>query len=268
MSEAISIYYTPDGNAWANYLNEKLCSEEYNIVANLKDFATASSDIDTTVNVFVITPDFIKLTNWNLMNYFDSSSSLAVLTGVSCDDWAAKVNSSKIDALSDWCYHELLGEDLDGSVRELIVLIISLYENIELGAVEHEEETYINIPADVKIPGRVIKGLPPKKQENIGSVSDDEVFENSESKENTKYEETTNELNETGTKEEREEDDIYKPLPPPRPVNTVRYVFRQVKINIMLTSAYEPRHEKTNVLHMRKQRRRSASRYRAFVFAT
>ena len=26
------------------------------------------------------------------------------------------------------------------------------------------------------------------------------------------------------------------------------------------TSTYEPRHEKTNVLHMRKQRRRSASR--------
>ena len=239
MSEAISIYYTADGNAWANYLNEKLCSEEYNIVTNLKDFETASSDIDTKVNVFVITPDFIKLTNWNLMNYFDSSSSLAVLTGVSCDDWAAKVNSSKIDALNDWCYHELLGEDLDGSVRELIVLIISLYENIELGAVGPEEETYINIPADVKIPGKVIKGLPPKKQESTGSVSD-EVFENCESKENTRYDETTNELNEPGTKVETEEDDIYKPLPPPRPVNTVRYVFRQVKIDIMLTCAYMP----------------------------
>ena len=38
--------------------------------------------------------------------------------------------------------------------------------------------------------------------------------------------------------------------------------------NITERLIYEPPHEKPNVLHMRKQRRRSASRISAFVFAT
>ena len=229
MSDAITIYYAPDGDAWANYLNEKLCSDGYNIVTYLKDFETASSDIDTKVNVFVITPDFIHLSDWNLMSYFDPSSSLAVLTGVTFEEWSAKVSSSKIDALNDCCYHELLGEDLDGSVRELIVLIISIYEYIELGAVEPEEETYINIPADVKLPGKTTKNPPAKKQESKSSISD-EVFEPSISKESNELEENTNRLEESGAKVNQEEDDIYKAPPPARPVNTVRYVFRQVSI--------------------------------------
>ena len=236
MSEGISIYHTPDGKEWANYLKEKLSSEEYNITTNLKDFETAPSDIDTKVNVFVITPDFIKLDNWNLMNYFDTSTSLAILTGVLYQDWSAAVLSHNIDSLNDWCYHELLGENLDGSVRELIVLIISLYENNEL---EPEEETYINIPADVKLPGKTRKVLPPKKKESVVSIPGD-IFELSEYKDSNKDEESVSDLKGTEETGDKNEDDPYRvPGSVARPVNTVRYVFRQVKLFTFLMTIIE-----------------------------
>ena len=239
MSDKISIYFISDGNEWANYLTEKFSCEEYNIETVQQDFQTASSDMKTKVNVFLFTPDLAIEKNWDLLNYFDSVTSVAVLTGITHEDWQCAIEMHGLESLNEWYVHELIAEE--DSVRELLLLIISLYET----DIAEPEEDYMNVPADLKphstmtvasLPdaanahnGSIAEVVPlPDKQRNA-SVSEKNGQETGVIEKDTDETENVWVLQETLT-HVKKDDELYKELPPAgsRPVNPVRYIFRQV----------------------------------------
>lgn len=239
MSDKISIYFISDGNEWANYLTEKFSCEVYNIETVQQDFHTASSDMKTKVNVFLFTPDLAIEDNWDLLNYFDSVTSVAVLTGITHEDWQGAIEMHGLESLNEWYVHELIAEE--DSVRELLLLIISLYET---DLVEPEEE-YMNVPADLKPHSTtkvaLLSAITKKNNESTAEVVPlpDKQRNTSVSEENGQetgvIEKQTNEtenvwvLQET-LRHDQNDDGLYDKLPSAssRPVNPVRYIFRQV----------------------------------------
>lgn len=215
MSEPLSIFYCSDGKEWADYIQEKLSAEEYNIQTILKDFETADTKIDTDVNVFLMSPVSIQLDKWDLMNYSESATSLAVLTGISFDDWSSAIQTYNMESLYEWCYYELKPEE--ESVRQLLILIVSLYESkYEYENISTEPKNDPN--AEIVVPIHV----PDKRKKSISDLDNPEETETKET-----------EMGEIKT-----EDKIYQHPPKARPVNTVRYVFRQVLTPVLYIWPY------------------------------
>ena len=234
MSEGLSIFYASDGKVWAEYLQDKLSSEEYGIATLLKDFERADHRTQTRVNIFMITPDLTDLDNWDVMKHFDGATSVAVLTGINHDDWDFAVEKFKNDSLIEWFAYELLAEE--DCVRKLIVFIISLYEGVH--AEPEEDDVYVNILSDTRIGEDTETVALPEKQKttsenttrNLESVSNhinqiDESFDSIKTlTEEDNRMTLTDEID--GTSES--DKDIYKTFTCSRPVNTVSHIFRKV----------------------------------------
>ena len=234
MSDDLIIFYAPDGKVWAEYLRNKFSSEVYNITTVLKEFNVADHTSQAKVNVFMITPDLTELDDWSVLEHFDSATSVAVLTGITHDDWYFVLEKFNIDSLEKWVPYELIAEET--SVRNLIMFIIELYENKlcstspnpsdtvddgNKGDLE-EDEIYINIK-DLKT-----EVIPlPKKQR---STSEENLLRLGPNVTNVNSTSVPDEVNNNveRAKSTGEEDDIYKTFTCSRPVNTVSHVFRKV----------------------------------------
>ena len=128
----VSIYHVPkDGAEWAKYIQEKLATKGYDLRCVLNDFTcqTSSHVVSTTVNVFLITPDFLDCRNWDTLNDFDKDTCIFVLTGVDITDFAEAAREYKTEHVLDWYILEIT--NTEHSVRDMVVSIISIYESAE-----------------------------------------------------------------------------------------------------------------------------------------
>ena len=212
MSEELTIYYTPDAKTWAEYLRDTLNSKAYNIAAVLKDIAEAKAQKESKVNIILISPDLIELDNWDFMKDFDSSTSIAVLTGVDHGDWTSAAINFNMESVLDWFDYQLLANE--ESVTSLIIVIISLYESIieentsdgtETECQTDDETELLDIEEDIQKVTLDTDDYYNVENGNIDSITKDDpdrLVSNSSP---------------------------YEVLPSSKPVNTISYVFRQVK---------------------------------------
>lgn len=131
-SANVSIHYMPsDGYAWATYIGQKL--EEYSINCELCDFtAETKSDVKNyKVNAFFVTPDFLECGDWTLLKAFIKNSCILVLTGTDQVELEL-VLEKKCDNIQDYFIYEM--KENDKSVRDLLIFIISKYEEDETPA--------------------------------------------------------------------------------------------------------------------------------------
>lgn len=146
MTDKISIFYTSDGKEWAVYLKEKLCCKDRFINSELVNLLDKNIAFNSKVNVFLVSPDFLDLQSWGLLNKFNRKTAVAVLTGVEHNDWIEAVSKHNVDSVIEWLDYEL--EATDKSVRELLVSIIGIYELTEEFGDDDEVQWdhYINVP--------------------------------------------------------------------------------------------------------------------------
>ncbi|KAL3875392.1 hypothetical protein ACJMK2_033345 [Sinanodonta woodiana] len=125
----ISVYYHPqDAAEWAKYLQAKLGEREYQIDTILN--AITNDPIvkeKTRVNVFLISPSFLELTDMKIMAGFDSHFSLALLMGVDMDDFIFMTTKCDVyREVKEWVKFEV--QESEESVRTLLMTIVSMYE--------------------------------------------------------------------------------------------------------------------------------------------
>ncbi|KAK3600218.1 hypothetical protein CHS0354_019845 [Potamilus streckersoni] len=125
----ISVYYHPqDAADWAKYLQTKLGEREYQIATVLNDITSGPIfKGKTRVNVFLISPSFLELTDMNIMAGFDSHFSLALLMGVDIDDFTFMTTKYDVyEHVKEWVKFEV--QESEESVRTLLMTIVSMYE--------------------------------------------------------------------------------------------------------------------------------------------
>ncbi|KAL3875384.1 hypothetical protein ACJMK2_033337 [Sinanodonta woodiana] len=125
----ISIHYHPqDGAEWAKYLQSRLGEREFEIDIALND--VTAPDISrgrSRINVFLITPDFMDLTDLNIMKGYDHRYSLAILMGIETEIFTLLTTQRGIyEDLQDWI--TLDADESEESVRRLLVTIVTMYE--------------------------------------------------------------------------------------------------------------------------------------------
>ena len=148
MSEKISLFYTSDGQTWADYLKDKLNSKDYSIPAESIDFNDKTADFTAKVNVFLVTPDFLELKDyWPLLESCDTKTSVAVLAGVDHADWILAASTYKVESVLEWFDFPL--EANDTCVKDLLMTIIGIYEMIG-DPDDTWGELYMNIPGNKK----------------------------------------------------------------------------------------------------------------------
>ena len=199
MSESVSIYYTSDGQEWANYLEDKFSSKKYEMTAVLSDFSEPTDWTDAKLNILLITPALLELDHTDIQCHFSSTTFLAVLAGVSFEDWELASKVIQLDTRLDLFRYELA--ENEESVKNLITLIVSLFESI----------------------GRQSPRLS-WDGESIPSSSEDEVRKPSLDNSNIKP------TCAPDTKD-TENDKEYQFLPCNKPVHAVSFVFRKVRDN-------------------------------------
>ena len=207
MSEDLTIYYAPDGQVWAEYIQDALNSKAYGIGAVLRAFnEDTSSTPPSKINIVLISPDLIECEDWELMNELDSSTTIAVLTGVTHDDWSMAAERLNMESVLNWFDYQLSANE--DSVKSLIIVIISLYERLIEDA-NTSDNTEPDILTDDETASIDIK------------VSDHDL-----APENTYYnfEADTASINTFDLSPVED----YATLPTSKPINTVSYVFRQV----------------------------------------
>ena len=210
MTNSVCIFYLPDGEVWAKYLQERLNSEQYDISAVTKHYRDVSTakNTQTKLNIMLITPELIESHNLDLRVDYGGATCVAVLAGVDHENWILAKTVLRLDNELDWFIYELEA-DAD-SVRDLMVFIVSLYESI----------------------GRQSPRLSWPERESLSSDTDNETGKGVVQI-GTRY----NKVEGTGVKETVEDDarpesvgSIYKELPAPRPVHAISHVFEKVRI--------------------------------------
>lgn len=183
MTDKISIFYTSDGKEWAVYLKEKLSCKDRFINSELVNLLDKNIAFNSKVNVFLVSPDFLDLQSWGLLNKFNRKTAVAVLTGVEHNDWIEAVSKHNVDSVIDWLVYEL--EATDKSVRELLVSVICIYELTEEFGDDDEVhwDHYINVPTLEKkqTPEECHYKVLPSQSRPLNAVSnvfrkDDDVF--------------------------------------------------------------------------------------------
>ena len=141
MTDKVSIYYTSDGQLWADYLKDKLNSKEYSVPVDVINLCDGNFDFSSKVNVFLVSPDFLYLKNWHVLKNFDTKTAVAVLAGVDQSDWTQAASLYNVESVLEWLDYEL--EASDTSVRNLLMFIIGIYESSN----DPDWDDYMNIPA-------------------------------------------------------------------------------------------------------------------------
>ena len=197
MADMVCIFHLSDGEVWAKYLQETLQnSEKYDITAVLRHYRDIADGIQAKLNILLITPEIIETDELDLRSEYGGATCIAVLAGVDHDDWIVAKNVLRLDTELDWFIYELEAEG--GSVRDLIVLIVSLYESI----------------------GRK-SPMSFWSERDSPSVSSD----TDNGAEDPKAKEEIKAIARPGSN-----GSIYKELPPTRPVQTVTHVFEKVRL--------------------------------------
>ena len=201
MTDSVCIFYLPDGEVWAKYLQER--SQQYDISAELKPFRDKSAAKHTRarLNIMLITPELIETDDLDIRADYGGVTSVAVLTGVNHDSWSCAKKVLKLDDEFDWFIYELEG-DAD-SARDLMVFIVSLYESI----------------------GRKSPRLSWPESPS-GTDTDDGKGEihTSSSKEVVNSKENAADKNRPGSG-----GSLYDKLPAPRPLHAISHVFEKVR---------------------------------------
>ena len=148
MTNKVSIFFTSDGVEWAGYLQDKLSCKDCNINTELVNLSNKDIDFLSKVNVFLVSPDFLELKSWDILNKFDSKTAIAVLAGVDHNDWIEATGKHNIETVLEWLDYEL--EASDRSVRDLLVTIIGIYEIQEEFGDDPDADwnNYMNVPSD------------------------------------------------------------------------------------------------------------------------
>lgn len=173
MADRVSIFFTSDGQEWAEYLKAKLSCKNCDINTELVNIEDKNIDFSSKVNVFLVFPDLLNLKSWDILDKFDSKTAIAVLAGVELNDWVEAASKHHVESVQEWLDYEL--EENDQSVRELLVSIIGIYElREEFGDdVETAWNHYINVPAVEKKSDNetFYKTLPSRPSRQVNSVT-------------------------------------------------------------------------------------------------
>ena len=194
MAEGVCIFFENDGQLLAKYLQEKLNSKEMAIKTNINVIYEYQSAEPFKVNVFLISPEFLSTTSLKTIQDFEKTRSILVLASTDFSELEEAVVENGIEPLLEWFVYSL--EESDNSVKELLVSIISLYEDCLL----------------------------------FDDTSESEMEEKSE---NTWDGDNNGEIEYSGKNPEEnicEDDEHYKVLPERSStfLNAVKYVFRKV----------------------------------------
>lgn len=207
MSESVSIYFTSDGKEWADYLEGTFSSKKYEMTAVLSDFSEPADSTDAKLNILLITPALLELDDTDIKCHFSSTTSIAVLAGVSDEDWKLASKIIQLDRRLDLYVYEL-GEN-EESVKNLVTLIVSLYESI----------------------GRQYPRFSESDTESLQSGTDEEIRK--PSLENSSVNSTC-----VSSATETDDNKEYQFLPCNRPVHAVSFVFRKAdRVYILLEAA-------------------------------
>lgn len=205
MADYTCIYFVTDGKPWAEYIKDTLASKEYDISVILRDFrewhTLSPAKAHSKLDILLISPGLLEAEGLDFKNEFDSTPTVVVLTGVDNDDWNFAKQALRMDSKLDWFIHEL--ESKEGSVRDLIMLIVSLYER----AVTQSPNPSLS------------------ERESASSGAEDDAIKGTNEAGIKKTVKTTD-LQEKEDKGRAES--IYDPLPPTRPLNRITNVFRKV----------------------------------------
>lgn len=123
----IGIHFMPsDGFHWAEFLQQKLNEDGYNIKCMLLDLTSTTHFFDT--NILLVSPDFFNLNNAGVLQTIDPHRAIMVLLGTAARDVRTFLLRHKCDEMLKYItFFET--EATENCVRELLIGIIKLYEH-------------------------------------------------------------------------------------------------------------------------------------------
>lgn len=136
----IGIHFMPsDGLHWAEFLQQKLDEDGYNINSQLLDLTSTTHFFDT--NILLVSPDFFNLDNLGVLRTINPHRAIMVLLGTTARDVQKSLLRHKCDEmLNHITFFEAVATDT--CVRKLLIGIIQLYEYNH----EASDEDYDTLP--------------------------------------------------------------------------------------------------------------------------
>ena len=123
----VCILYEKDGQPLANYLQGKLNDAELDIKTVIKNINENEFGEHYNVNVFLVSPDLLYTASLTFIQEFEKNTSLIVLAGTKYSEFEQEALAHSQGTILDWFTFSL--EENEESVKQLLVLVISLYES-------------------------------------------------------------------------------------------------------------------------------------------
>ncbi|XP_071131612.1 uncharacterized protein [Mytilus edulis] len=141
----LGIHFIPsDGYHWAEFLQQKLNEDGYNIKSMLLDLTSTSHSHFYETNVLLVSPDFFSLQNLDALHRINPQRAIMVLLGTSASDIQTFL-SQKYPAMLKITFFET--QATEDCVRALLIGIIKLYEHVhEASDEETEKDVYDILP--------------------------------------------------------------------------------------------------------------------------
>lgn len=141
----LGIHFIPsDGYHWAEFLQQKLNEDGYNIKSMLLDLTSTSHSHFYETNVLLVSPDFFSLQNLDALHRINPQRAIMVLLGTSASDIQTFL-SQKYPAMLKITFFET--QATEDCVRALLIGIIKLYEHVhEQSDEETEKDVYDILP--------------------------------------------------------------------------------------------------------------------------
>ncbi|XP_063444207.1 uncharacterized protein LOC134724844 isoform X1 [Mytilus trossulus] len=141
----LGIHFIPsDGYHWAEFLQQKLNEDGYNIKSMLLDLTSTSHSHFYETNVLLVSPDFFSLQNFDALHRINPQRAIMVLLGTTASDIQTFL-SQKYPAMLKITFFET--QATEDCVRALLIGIIKLYEHVhEASDEETEQGVYDKLP--------------------------------------------------------------------------------------------------------------------------
>jgi len=123
-----SVYYRhSDGSDWAQYIRTKLKDNHIDCKLNEITEDKVLNPLSRSVNVFVVTPDFLEHRDWSFIAQHEQETSIVILTGVEHVDFETAARLNRAEQALTWEVFENTGTEQ--AVRNMFVVIIAMFEH-------------------------------------------------------------------------------------------------------------------------------------------
>ncbi|XP_052071422.1 uncharacterized protein LOC127709810 isoform X2 [Mytilus californianus] len=146
----LGIHFIPsDGYHWAEFLQQKLNEDGYNIKSMLLDLTSTSHSRFYETNVLLVSPDFFSLQHLKALHRINPQRAIMVLLGTTASDIQSFLSHNCPEMLKITFFETQATEEC---VRALLIGIIKLYEHVH-EASDEETEQYDTLPPPRQPPG-------------------------------------------------------------------------------------------------------------------